>query len=110
MNDSIFKFKRYEDSSLSYTDIDKHEGKDIGGWDTVIKREEYERLFFNQQSTMVKPGIAEEPEVEEKERPVPEAKSLYRPLPPSRVSSLKPTASRSRTLRKHLWLHLSGSR
>lgn len=52
MNDAIFKFKRYEDSSLSYTGIDKHEGKDIGGWDTVIKREEYEQLFYNQQSTM----------------------------------------------------------
>lgn len=52
MNDAIFKFKRYEDSSLSYTGIDKHQGKDIGGWDTVIKREEYEQLFYNQQSTM----------------------------------------------------------
>lgn len=52
MNDAIFKFKRYEDSSLSYTGIDKHEGKDVGGWDTAIKREEFERLFFNQQETM----------------------------------------------------------
>jgi len=52
MNDAIFKFKRYEDSSLSYTGIDKHEGKDVGGWDTVIKREEYDRLFYNQQATM----------------------------------------------------------
>lgn len=52
MNDAIFKFKRYEDSSLSYTGIDKHAGEDIGGWDTVIKREEYEKLFVNQQATM----------------------------------------------------------
>lgn len=52
MNDAIFKFKRYEDSSLSYTGIDKHANKDVGGWDTVIKREEYEKLFFNQQITM----------------------------------------------------------
>ena len=80
MNDAIFKFKRYEDSSLSYTGIDKHEGKDIGGWDTVIKREEYERLFFNQQSTMVKPGIAEEPDIEEEETPVPEAKKPVSPI------------------------------
>lgn len=48
MNDAIFKFKRYEDSSLSYTGINKHEGKDVGGWDTVIKREKYERLFYHQ--------------------------------------------------------------
>jgi hypothetical protein len=52
MNDAIFKFKRYEDSSLSYTGIDKHAGEDIGGWDTVIKRSEYEALFYNQQYTM----------------------------------------------------------
>jgi len=52
MNDAIFKFKRYEDSSLSYTGIDKHAGEDIGGWDTVVKRSEYEALFYNQQHTM----------------------------------------------------------
>lgn len=52
MNDAIFKFKRYEDSSLSYTGINKHENEDIGGWDTVIKRKEYEQLFYNQQATM----------------------------------------------------------
>jgi len=55
MNDAIFKFKRYEDSSLSYTGIDKNADKAVGGWDTVIRREEYERLFFNQQATMEAP-------------------------------------------------------
>lgn len=49
MNDAIFKFKRYEDSSLSYTGIDKHAGKDVGGWDAVIRRKEYEERFYNQQ-------------------------------------------------------------
>lgn len=53
MNDAIFKFKRYEDASLSYTGIDKHSGEDIGGWDTVVKREEYESLFYSQQDTML---------------------------------------------------------
>lgn len=52
MNDAIFKFKRYEDSSLSYTGIEKSVNAEIGGWDTVIRREEYEKLFFNQQATM----------------------------------------------------------
>ena len=65
MNDAIFKFKRYEDSSLSYTGIDKHEGKDIGGWDTVIKRAEYDQLFYNQQATMEAPAIFEVPAVED---------------------------------------------
>lgn len=59
MNDAIFKFKRYEDSSLSYTGIDKHKGMDIGGWDTVLKKDEYEELFYNQQATMKVPEAKE---------------------------------------------------
>ncbi|WOC50955.1 hypothetical protein BPO_0308 [Bergeyella porcorum] len=35
MNDAIFKFKRYEDSSLNYTGIDKHKGERIGGYNTT---------------------------------------------------------------------------
>jgi len=79
MNDAIFKFKRYEDSSLSYTGIDKHEGKDIGGWDTVIKREEYEQLFYNQQSTMESTKYPLETEAEllmVAETPVPNMEKL----------------------------------
>ena len=49
MNDAIFKFKRYEDASLTYTGIDRHKGKDVGGWDSVIKRKEYEQMFCNRQ-------------------------------------------------------------
>jgi hypothetical protein len=71
MNDAIFKFKRYEDSSLSYTGIDKHQGEDIGGWDTVIRREEYEKLFFNQQATMDAPEREEFVEEIEEEPVVP---------------------------------------
>lgn len=55
MNDAIFKFKRYEDSSLSYTGILKHTSDEVGGWDTTIRREEYEKLFYNQQATMAAP-------------------------------------------------------
>ena len=61
MNDAIFKFKRYEDASLVYTGIDKHESDEIGGWDTVIRREEYEKLFYNQQATMDAPERNESP-------------------------------------------------
>ncbi|MDD2503091.1 MAG: restriction endonuclease, partial [Clostridia bacterium] len=41
MSDAIYKFKRYEDSSLSYTGINKHEGEDVGLWDTTISYYEY---------------------------------------------------------------------
>ena len=52
MNDAIFKFKRYEDSSLTYTGINRHAGDEVGGWDTTIRKSQYERLFYNQQSSM----------------------------------------------------------
>ena len=45
MNDAIFKFKRYEDASLIYTGINRHEGEAVGGWDTTIQREEFEEMF-----------------------------------------------------------------
>ena len=48
MNDAVYKFKRYEDASLSYTGINKHEGEDIGLYDTVITREEALGVFENQ--------------------------------------------------------------
>lgn len=47
MNDAVFKFKRYEDSSLSYTGINKHEGEDIGLYDTVLTRKDMRRVFEN---------------------------------------------------------------
>ena len=43
MNDAVYKFKRYEDSSLSYAGIAKHAGLKIGLYDTVIEGAEFER-------------------------------------------------------------------
>lgn len=40
MNDAVYKFKRYEDSSLSYTGIDRHAGQQVSLYDTVISIEE----------------------------------------------------------------------
>ena len=71
MNDAIFKFKRYEDASLSYTGVDKHAGEDVGGWDTVIRKEEYQKLFYNQQETMAIPNsdLPAEPATPKKTEP-----------------------------------------
>ena len=44
MNDAIYKFRRYEDASLVYTGIDKHTEKNVGLFDTVISREEFENI------------------------------------------------------------------
>ncbi|MDE3021516.1 MAG: GIY-YIG nuclease family protein [Pseudomonadota bacterium] len=46
MNDAVYKFKRYEDASLNYTGIDKHQDEDIGLFDTTLNPEEY-RDFVN---------------------------------------------------------------
>ena len=48
MNDAIYKFKRYEDSSLNYTGINKHEGEDIGLYDTVIKRDDLRQVIVEE--------------------------------------------------------------
>ena len=47
MNDAVFKFKRYEDASLTYTGIIKQDPKDIGGYDTVITAKEFQESFVN---------------------------------------------------------------
>lgn len=98
MNDAIFKFKRYEDSSLSYTGLDKHEGMDVGGWDTVLKKAEYEQLFYNQQATMEAPVAEQSEEIEEVVVPV--AKPKVTPISEKPKNTfvtgqfgIKPTAS-----------------
>ena len=53
MNDAVYKFKRYEDSSLVYTGLEsKHTGENIGLFDTVLSPEEYATLYSSQQSSM----------------------------------------------------------
>lgn len=50
MNDAIYKFKRYEDASLEYTGINRHEGDAaIGLFDTVISGEDYRRTFVEKE-------------------------------------------------------------
>lgn len=61
MNDAVYKFKRYEDSSLSYTGLlSKHEGKDIGLFDTVLSAGDYALLNDAQQSSMQSIGYADD--------------------------------------------------
>jgi hypothetical protein len=66
MNDAVYKFKRYEDSSLNYAGIDKHTSKVIGGWDTVkeITEEENDETdnVISESEEQLVPDIQEEPE------------------------------------------------
>lgn len=42
MNDAVYKFKRYEDASLNYAGVNRHQGEQkVGGYSTVITQEEY---------------------------------------------------------------------
>ena len=45
MNDAVYKFKQYEDASLEYIGINRHEGEDIGLFDTVLRWKDYEAIF-----------------------------------------------------------------
>lgn len=47
MNDAVYKFKRYEDASLEYIGLDKHEGEDVGLYDTVLSADDYAPTFEN---------------------------------------------------------------
>jgi len=47
MNDAVYKFKRYEDASLEYIGINKHEGENIGLYDTVLSSVDYKESFVN---------------------------------------------------------------
>jgi len=47
MNDAVYKFKRYEDSSLVYTGINKHTDEPVGLFDTVLSAKDYQQTFEN---------------------------------------------------------------
>ena len=51
MNDAVYKFKRYEDSSLEYIGFENFTKKmtqRVGGWDSTLPREDFEAIFVNQ--------------------------------------------------------------
>jgi hypothetical protein len=49
MNDAVFKFKRYEDSSLRYTGVDMHgEDEKVGGFDTVLSAVDFSAVYENE--------------------------------------------------------------
>ena len=85
MNDAIYKFKRYEDTSLRYTGIDKHFGQDVGGWDTVMERDNYERQYYRNTTATLSPV----PETVVEEKPVNTTTPLVKPA----VSSVSPVQS-----------------
>jgi hypothetical protein len=45
MNDAVWKFRRYEDASLRYMGVSKHEGLDVGLWDTALADGDFKATF-----------------------------------------------------------------
>ncbi len=45
MNDAVWKFRRYEDSSLRYMGVSRHKGLDVGLFDTALTEEDFQRTF-----------------------------------------------------------------
>ena len=45
MNDAIYKFRRYEEASLSYAGINRHEGEAVSGFSTVLEEDEYHEMY-----------------------------------------------------------------
>ena len=44
IRESLNKFKCYEDASLNYSGINRHEGEDVDLFSTVVSGEEYSEL------------------------------------------------------------------
>ena len=53
MNDAVYKFKRYEDASLSYAGVDKHAGEAVGLFSTVLSRADYDMMAGQLASSMI---------------------------------------------------------
>lgn len=65
MNDAVYKFKRYEDASLSYTGIDRHADENVGLYSTVLSCEDYNKMAGLLDQSMIaeqnKDGIPKNP-------------------------------------------------
>ena len=45
MNDAVWKFRRYEDSSLRYMGVSRHKGLDVGLFDTALTEADFKATF-----------------------------------------------------------------
>lgn len=107
MNDAVYKFKRYEDASLSYTGIDRHAGEGVGLYSTVVSREDYDMMAGQLLTSEVasapreddlpdKPYFSVPDDEDEEIQNVPKKKIVSRqesekPIVPSRTTHAVPT-------------------
>lgn len=54
MDDAVYKFKRYENTNLVYSGLNKHAGENIGLYETTLSLKEYEEhLLMNRNTKFV---------------------------------------------------------
>lgn len=99
MNQAVYNFKRYEDSSLTYTGIDSHESDaQVGLYSTSITREEYDAMAGLQQQSMEAPApdlrdVPDRPVFAADEEAKAPAPAAERPSPAPRPTPPKPPAT-----------------
>ncbi|OUO60269.1 GIY-YIG nuclease family protein [Olsenella sp. An270] len=94
MNDAVYKFRRYEDASLSYTGIERHVyDASVGLFDTALSREDYEemkRRDSRMETEVAVPQLVEPTIVVEKSAPEPAAAPEPAPEPAAEVPAAVP--------------------
>ena len=104
MNQAVWQFRRYEDSSLSYTGINKHEGEKVGLFNTVV---DYDEMFVAQQASLAAPPVDEsdipenpfsfitdfEDEEEEEVKPEPKKRGRKAKEAPITITKMEPVVS-----------------
>ena len=91
MNDAVYKFRRYEDASLVYTGVDRHEGEKVGLFDTSLSN--YDYLYAKQQESMVAPdgsAIAAEAKAAAPTTAAAKPKPAAKPVAPARAADVSP--------------------
>ena len=56
MNEAVYKFRRYEESSLSYAGVNMHEGESVGLFSTELSRADYDQLSRQQRASIQPPA------------------------------------------------------
>ena len=102
MNDAVYKFRRYEDASLSYTGIERHSyDASVGLFDTALSREDYEemkRRDSRAEPEVAAPQLVESMILAEKSEPEPVAA----PEPAPEPAAETPVAALARPSRQQL--------
>ncbi len=94
MNDAVYKFRRYEDSSLVYTGVNRHEGESVGLYDTSISEQDY--LHEKQRETAaLRTAAPVEAEAGVGTGALPEGEGLSDEEPAEKSRPEEPTVSRA---------------